>query len=253
MFRRIDTLAALGALGLHAVVAWVLVSVPVKNGRTSSRVEVEILQPPKPPEPTLTKPKLPDPPPEPEKVVPKVKNAPAPVVAPTTKPAAEPPKEPQKPVFGLPDTELTNEGDGPVIPKGNTVNADPSKLGTGPVKPLVGGNGTPGPVGPTYSPKSDVYIKTLPEIDGEACARTVSYPPEAEQLGIEGEVKLKVELDESGKVHDIKLLSGLGHGLDQAAINALRHKCHFKPAIGTDGKPAAYVIQAYTWTFELPR
>ena len=251
MFRRIDTLAALGALGLHAIVAWVLVSVPVKKGHTSSRVEVEIVQTPKPPEPVLTPPKPPEPPPEPPKPIPKLKNAPAPVQSSAPPSPEPPPKTPPPPTFNLDPADTASANDVAVRAGTNNPGGDPnSKAPPGTPKPS--GTGTAGAPN-VYSPKSDVYIKTLPEIDGEACARTVSYPSEAEQLGIEGEVKLKVELDETGKVHDIKLLSGLGHGLDQAAMNALRHKCHFKPAIGTDGKPAAYVIQAYTWTFELPR
>ena len=68
---------------------------------------------------------------------------------------------------------------------------------------------------------------------------TIQYPAEAEQLGIEGDVKLRVELDERGKVHGIKVTSGLGHGLDQAAVFALTHRCKFTPAIATDGKPVS--------------
>lgn len=248
-------LAALGALGLHAIIAWVLVSVPISKVHKSSRVEVEIVQTPKPPEPVLTPPKPPEPLPEPPKVIPTVKHVAAPIQSSAPKTPEPPPKTPDvppPPTFNLDPNDTATANDVAVRAGTNNPGGDPnSKAPPGITRP-TSGTGTAGAPN-VYSPKSDIYIKTLPEIDGDACARMVSYPPEAEQLGIEGEVKLKVELDETGKVHDIKLLSGLGHGLDQAAIHALRHKCHFKPAIGTDGKPAAYVIQAYTWTFELPR
>ncbi len=80
-------------------------------------------------------------------------------------------------------------------------------------------------------------------------------PPKRKQLGVEGSVKLRVELDDKGHVHNVKVLSGLGHGLDQAAVYALTHKaaCKFTAAVGTDGKPVAYVIPSYTFNFEIPR
>ncbi len=254
VFHRVDTISGLSALAVHAVIAAILISVPPPPPKGRTTIEVDLLKA-KPPEPVVTPPKEPDPPPPP-KVIEKVKVVPPPVATPVpNKASVEPPKEPPKPVFGLPETALSNDTDGVATQAGNTLNMDPkqSDKSNGKVAPLPG-NGTPGaPIKPSYQPVSDVYIKTLPEIDSEACARMVTYPSEAEQLGIEGEVKLKVSLDETGKVHDIKITKGLGHGLDQVALNALKYKCKFKPAIGTDGKAAAYVIQTYTWTFELPR
>src|SRR6185369_2242340 len=111
------------------------------------------------------------------------------------------------------------------VPVGNTTMIDPSKSGKrGEVAPQLP-HGAPGPTKPEYKPIADLYVKSLPDIDSEACARMVPYPAEAEQLGIEGQVKLRIALDEMGKVHDIKVLSGLGHGLDQAAVNAMKYKC----------------------------
>jgi protein TonB len=248
---RADTISGALALALHAGLALIIVNMPPPKARSSSTVDVELRRPPPPPVKIETPPELPKPEPE-RKVVPKVKMAPPPEAPP---PNREPPKDPPKevkPVFGV-TMESTTDGDSSFsVPVGNTTMIDPSKSGKRmDVAPLPAAPA--GPAKPEYKPIADVYIKSLPEIDGEACARTVTYPPEAEQLGIEGEVKLRVSLDEAGHVHDIKLLKGLGHGLDQAAMNALRYKCKFRPAVGTDGKPAAYVIQTYTWTFELPR
>jgi periplasmic protein TonB len=250
LFVRVDTISGLSALALHALVALILLRVPPPRPRPPSTVDVEIRRPPPPTK--VETPPAPPPPEPPRKVEPKVvKTAPPPAAPP---PNREPPKEPPKevkPVFGV-SMESTTEGDSSFqVPTGNTTMIDPTKSGKGTPQPLPAA--PPGPPKNEYKPVADVYIKQLPEIDGEACARTVSYPQEAEQLGIEGEVKLRVSLDEAGKVHEIKLLKGLGHGLDQAAMNALRYKCRFKPAIGTDGKPAPYIIQTYTWTFELPR
>jgi protein TonB len=93
----------------------------------------------------------------------------------------------------------------------------------------------------------------MPQIDTEACGRTITYPKDAEQNGIEGKVRLRVALDERGRVSSVRVLSGLGHGLDQAAVDALRHKCRFKPALARGGHPVPFVIESYTFTFELPR
>jgi protein TonB len=93
----------------------------------------------------------------------------------------------------------------------------------------------------------------MPEIDTDACGRTISYPDEATQAGIEGDVRLRVSLSPEGRVYAVRVLSGLGHGLDRAAMEALKHRCRFSPAIGRGGKPVAFVIQSYTFHFQLPR
>lgn len=53
--------------------------------------------------------------------------------------------------------------------------------------------------------------------------RHVFYPPEAVERGLEGEVKLRLQLDATGRVIDAAVLSGSGHALlDQAALDAAR-------------------------------
>jgi TonB family protein len=106
---------------------------------------------------------------------------------------------------------------------------------------------------PSSAARAPVRVRTLPQIDMDACGRTITYPRDAEALGIEGDVKLRVALDEHGGVHELTVLSGLGHGLDQAAERALRSQCSFAAAIGSDGNPMAYIIPSYTFHFELPR
>ena len=60
------------------------------------------------------------------------------------------------------------------------------------------------------------------------------YTPEAKQLKIQGEVVLEVRFSADGQVHVIRVVRGLGHGLDQQAIRAAE-QTHFKPAT-RDGK-----------------
>jgi TonB family protein len=61
------------------------------------------------------------------------------------------------------------------------------------------------------------------------------YTQEARQLRIEGEVLLQVMFGANGQLHVDRVVRGLGHGLDQAAINAAG-KIRFKPAT-RDGVP----------------
>lgn len=119
----------------------------------------------------------------------------------------------------------------------------------------MGGPGLAPPGGgeTEYRPVSELDIKAMPEIDTEACGRTIAYPSDAEQAGVAGDVRLRVSLTERGRVYAVRLLSGLGHGLDQAAMEAIKHRCRFSPAIDKGGKPVAFVVESYTFHFELPR
>jgi TonB family protein len=55
------------------------------------------------------------------------------------------------------------------------------------------------------------------------------YTEEARNLKLEGEVLLEVEFAANGQLHVNRVVRGLGHGLDEAAI-AAANKMHFKPA-----------------------
>ena len=59
---------------------------------------------------------------------------------------------------------------------------------------------------------------------------------EARKLRIEGEVLLEVVFASTGKLRVVRVVHGLGHGLDEAAIQAAE-QIHFKPAL-RDGQPA---------------
>ncbi len=99
---------------------------------------------------------------------------------------------------------------------------------------------------------SEADIARMPEVDADACGRGIAYPAEAEAAGIEGDVRLRVSLTAEGRVAAVRVLAGLGHGLDQAAATALRTRCRFSPALDRSGKPVAFVIPSYTFHFQLP-
>jgi TonB family protein len=86
-------------------------------------------------------------------------------------------------------------------------------------------------------PKSaEPVVKTLPaEITFKP--RPV-YTDEGRQLRIEGEVLLDVVFSSTGQIRIVKVVRGLGHGLDESAVRAAE-KIQFKPAL-RDGHPADF-------------
>jgi TonB family protein len=83
---------------------------------------------------------------------------------------------------------------------------------------------------------AEAVIKTLPaEITFKP--RPV-YTDEGRQLKIEGEVLLDVVFSATGQIRIVKVVRGLGHGLDESAVRAAE-KIQFKPAL-KDGQPADF-------------
>lgn len=67
---------------------------------------------------------------------------------------------------------------------------------------------------------------------------TPAYTPEARNLRIEGEVVLEVVFEATGKLRVVRVVRGLGHGLDETATQAAE-QIRFKPA-KRDGQPSDY-------------
>jgi len=92
---------------------------------------------------------------------------------------------------------------------------------------------------PTSQPKAkitDTAVKTLP-VEITYKPRPV-YTEEGRKLKIEGEVLLQVVFTANGQIRIEKLVRGLGHGLDESAVQAAE-KIQFKPAL-KDGHPADF-------------
>ena len=66
------------------------------------------------------------------------------------------------------------------------------------------------------------------------------YTPEARAAKIEGVVSLQVIIQPDGHATNLQIVKGLGHGLDERAVEAVR-KWRFKPAIGPNGMPVATI------------
>ena len=60
------------------------------------------------------------------------------------------------------------------------------------------------------------------------------YPEAAKEAGIEGVVRLLIEIDASGEVTYIEVLQGAGNGFDEAAV-AAAWQFYFEPAEDEDG------------------
>jgi protein TonB len=94
-----------------------------------------------------------------------------------------------------------------------------------------------------WQPRSELFIKDMPQ--------AVKVPkiecPATAELGVQGDVILKVQITAEGKVRDVKLVKGIGQGCDQIAIKALK-QARFKPAVGTNGKPVDFELR-YEYAF----
>ncbi len=100
---------------------------------------------------------------------------------------------------------------------------------------------------------------TAPDAAGEAAPALVKapelmefveapYPPEAEAAGLEGVVRLRVAIDELGAVQAVELMEPIGHGFDEAAVEAVQ-AFTFAPAETAEG-PVPVVIE-FAYGFEL--
>jgi TonB family protein len=177
----------------------------------------------------------------------------------------KPPRQVQTGGFGDPNGVPANPnapaGKGPVIAQVGSFDLPQGPgngNGTGGRKGVPGtvasagfGNGVAGPGGPGNSSSGGGKVRTTnfgsaePPIDtpkkqtASAPAKDTpvsllskpvpSYTTEARQRKIEGDVELEVEFSATGQVHVLRVVQGLGYGLDEAAVRAAE-KIRFAPA-----------------------
>jgi len=230
--KRILTCALASAL-VHAVAVRALEQMPGQALAPRPRiVQVQVVRM-TPPEPE-PEPPTPPPPPEPEPPVPVHEASPEPVKPRPRKPAPKvaPPKSlPAKnnpvterpaatdattdtPTFGFSLESTSASGGGPAMPVGNTLQT-----------PQAGPAKAPGIVRPLAAPVPVYEVSKMPEMRSR-CRGT--YTPTARSAGIEGTVVLDLVVNADGTTSDIRVVQGLGHGLDEAARDALR-SCRFTP------------------------
>ena len=128
---------------------------------------------------------------------------------------------------------IASTGFGNGVATGNSYG--PVSGSRGAVRPS--GFGDAGLVAANVQPKAksaEPVVKSLPaEITFKP--RPV-YTEEGRRLKIEGEVLLDVVFSASGQIRIVKVMHGLGHGLDESAVRAAE-QIQFKPAL-RDGRPA---------------
>ena len=201
--------------------------------------------PPPPPEPEPAPEAKPEPPPP----TPPPKPARPPKVAKKVASVAPPPAPGPPDEAPAPERVYTLPGGGMEVDQGAstgaaTRHAGGSGKGRGGAAPAESvGTGGPRPV-PLAS------VKSMPEPVGEYDYEK-DYPPEARKLRIEGQVAVRLLVDETGHVAETKLSRGLGHGLDDKALELVR-RIRFKPARDDADRAVATWI-TWTVTFTLPR
>jgi TonB family protein len=89
----------------------------------------------------------------------------------------------------------------------------------------------------TSKPKAAAAVAQPKTTPAEILSKPVPlYTDEARKQRIEGEVLLEVVFEASGKIRVLRVVRGLGHGLDENAVKAAE-EVKFKPAL-RDGVPA---------------
>ncbi len=250
-------LAAAGTLAIHLIVLTVgdalVVTNPPRPPQPAPRIELveievpPVLAPPPPPPPPPPETAA-TPPPTPEPVTPRPRAAPSRIRA-TPDPAPEPQTE--VPVAAGGD-EVVRMDD--IAPGATGVAVAKGPASTGRIGRGGSGGGTGSGAGAGSgdepAPVSVATIKTraLPKGD---YGYVGEYPSAARALGIEGDIRVRLLVDEQGKVKTRTLLNRLGHGLDELALQRVA-EMEFEPARDSDDKPVASVV---VWTFHmtLPR
>ena len=226
---------------MHGALGMGVASIEIKKSRASTAISyAETQKKKKPPEPTKV-----DPTP-PEKTPPARALARRALPTPAEAEAPPPPKAADTPAAfdGLPDfgVSLTGgvNGTGIALPVGNG-GSQPRERSVEKVvrkaaAPVAAALPSDGCDEPAAKPKPI----SVPQ---------PGYTDEAQAAAVEGKVRVQLTVDETGKVVDVKLIAGLGHGLDEAALAAAR-RATFEPALHC-GKPtqATFTI---SMRFKLP-
>jgi len=139
------------------------------------------------------------------------------------------------PVFGISMESTSSAGTGVAMPVGNTLQTKPThaKVAAAEVKSLA-------------APVQAYEVTKMPLPVGQC---TGKYTEEAKQAGLEGTVILDIVVGEDGVVRDIAVVQGLGQGLNEAAVRALK-ACRFTPG-ERDGKRVPVRVRRFKVHFAL--
>ena len=260
-------LAFAGTLAIHTLLFIaadaIVVIYPPEIAEIAPRIEmieVEVpKEPPPPPPPPPAEEAAPDePPPAPDTPPPPPRAQPQPQVRRaaqprTTEPPPAAPSRPARrsdpggaPVVSMDDIAPAATGVAVAVGRPNTGRV--GRGGTGGGTGTGAGTGSGGEPAPP-APVSVATIKTraLPKGDYGYFGAGKDCPAGARQLGLEGVRRVRLVVDDTGKVRSAVLLNKLGHGLDELALTRAK-QIEFEPAKDTDDKPVSSVV---VWTFNM--
>lgn len=94
-----------------------------------------------------------------------------------------------------------------------------------------------GAVTEAVSSKPYVSVEQMPELPGgggkeaivAAIQRAVKYPSQAVANGVEGKVYVSFVVNEKGEIIDLKIMKGLGSGIDEETLRAIKTLPRFIP------------------------
>ncbi|MBX3157926.1 MAG: energy transducer TonB [Deltaproteobacteria bacterium] len=220
------TWAIAATVAVHGALGAVIASLPdeePEHAPTVIEVREVKREPPPPP-----KAPAPPPPPAPQELARPAPPPPKAAPPPPAPPKAAPPKAaPAAPAPAVPanlNLTLGNGGDGPAVPP-------------------------PAPPAPQAPPAPVVKTLVAPPPAGEAaCGDPVvkarplhvvqpAFTQEARDAGVTGKVRVEIAISAAGQVVSARVIAGLGHGLDEAALEAARAST-FAPATQC-GRPVA--------------
>ena len=215
-------------------------------------VDVEVPAIVKPPPPPVARPEpAPQEPPKQPVVAHKAVHAPAqpepptPLPPPPPSPSAEPDPGGEQ-VVTLPAAETGAVGVPVAVGHPSTGHIGRGGSGGGT------GSGVGSGAGEVPKPMSVATIKKRAMPRGDyGFESTKEYPAEAKQLGIEGAIRVRLIVDEHGKVKSTTLLNKLGHGLDELALRRAA-VIEFDPALDEEDRPVTSVV-VWTFTMTLPK
>jgi protein TonB len=222
-----------------AFFAWVLLAPPVRRATgpraTPTRVTLVDTRP-KAPEPP------PAPPPEPPRKMEVAKRAPS-RTPPAPPPLLETPRSPTPAPVSPPrrfavSLEATVPGGGIAVPT-----APP---GSAPALRATPGGTSDRPDAPAFytEPDSSPSLIAQPGAD----EMRALYPDAARRSGLEGDVRLELEVSASGEVTGSRVVRSAGNGFDEVAQRLVR-RFRFRPA--TRGGKAVPATVAWTYKFRL--
>jgi protein TonB len=226
-WQRVVRSSAVGlSILFHVVLGAVAAANPVAVKKTAEWVEMTVAPPkPPPPPPPEPEPPKPEPPkPKPQKAV-KFEEIKPPEVTPPPD-APPPPTEPQRVVRrvqGLSASSFANTGAGGLqVKAGNTTAAKAS-------------SDVLDPADAAWQARPYTSVSAAPKLKWNPSAFVV--PEEAREAKVEGTVTVKLDLDPTGKVVRVAIVSDLGYGTGAACAEAWK-KSQWKPA-EQDGQPVA--------------